>query len=88
MDPEDARYAQYFGNMVAALGERYDGRPALEAVDLSIVGFWGEGRGASILSQTTREALVDAYTDHFKKTPLITLLTDKKPKSTLYQKQT
>lgn len=78
VDPEDARYAQYFGNMIAALGERYDGHPALEAVDLSIVGFWGEGRGASILSQKTREALIDAYTDHFKKTPLITLLTDKK----------
>ncbi|MBO9592282.1 MAG: DUF4832 domain-containing protein [Niabella sp.] len=78
VDPEDARYAQYFGRMIAALGKRYDGHPDLDAVDLSIVGFWGEGRGAALLSQNTRTALVDAYTDHFKQTPLITLLTDKK----------
>ncbi len=78
VDPEDARYAKYYGGMIAALGEHYDGHPDLEAIDLSIVGFWGEGRGAALLSQPAREALVDAYTDHFKKTPLIALLTDKK----------
>ena len=77
VDPEDARYAKYYGGMIAELGRRYDGHPELEAIDLSIVGFWGEGRGASLLSAGTRAALVDAYTDHFKKTPLIALLTDK-----------
>lgn len=81
VDPEDPRYAQKFGALIAAIGKRYDGHPNLEAVDLSIVGFWGEGRGSGILQQTTREALVDAYTDHFTKTPLIILLTDKKTQS-------
>jgi hypothetical protein len=47
-------------------------------VDLSIVGFWGEGRGSEILNPKTRKALVNAYTDHFKETPLIMLLTDEK----------
>jgi hypothetical protein len=76
VDAEDPRYAQYFGKMVTELAKRYDGHPDLEYIDLSIVGFWGEGRGSAILTQTTRAALVNAYTDNFKKTPLIMLLTD------------
>ena len=78
VDPEDPSYALYFGGFIRALGERYDGHPDLEAVDLSIVGAWGEGAGSELLTQPTREALVDAYTDSFKKTPLIALLMDEK----------
>ena len=78
VDAEDPRYAQYFGGFISELGERYDGHPDLEAVDLSIIGYWGEGRGSAILTQKTRAALVNAYTDHFKETPLIMLLTDEK----------
>jgi len=78
VDAEDPRYSQYFGKMIAEIGKRYDGHPDFEAVDLSIVGFWGEGRGSEILSDKTREALIKAYTDNFKKTPLIMLLTDEK----------
>jgi hypothetical protein len=76
VDAEDPRYAKYFGNFISELGKRYDGHPDLEAVDLSITGFWGEGRGSAILTQKTRSALVNAYTDHFKQTPLIMLLMD------------
>jgi hypothetical protein len=78
VDAEDPKYAQYFGGFIAELGQRYDGHPDLEAVDLSIIGFWGEGRGSAILTQITRKALVNAYTDNFQKTPLIMLLTDEK----------
>jgi hypothetical protein len=81
VDPEDPRYAKYFGNMIRALGERYDGRPDLESVDAAIVGAWGEGAGSELLTQETREALVDAYLDSFKNTPLVMLLTDKKTNS-------
>jgi hypothetical protein len=77
VDANDAMYAEYFGGMIRALGERYDGHPELEAVDLSIVGAWGEGAGSELLDQTAREALVDSYTDSFRKTPLLTLLMDK-----------
>jgi hypothetical protein len=59
------------------MGQRYDGHPDLEAVDLSIVGAWGEGAGSELLSQPAREALVDSYTDVFRKTPLIALLMDR-----------
>jgi hypothetical protein len=78
VDPEDPRYVQYFGGMIAELGKRYDGHPDFESVDVSIVGFWGEGAGSEKLSQETRQALVNAYTDNFRKTPLVMLLTDEK----------
>ncbi len=77
VDPEDERYDQYFGGFIRAMGERYDGHPDLEAVDLSIVGAWGEGAGSELLSQHTREALVNSYTDVFRKTPLIALMMDR-----------
>ena len=77
-DPEDPRYAHYFGRMIRAVGRRYDGHPDLESVDLAIVGAWGEGAGSALLSQRTREALVDAYLEAFRKTPLVMLLTDEK----------
>jgi hypothetical protein len=74
VDAEDPKYSQYFGKMIAALGKRYDGHPDLESIDLSIVGYWGEGSGTAILTQKTREALVSSYTDNFKKTPLVMML--------------
>lgn len=77
-DPEDPRYPKHFGNMIREFGKRYDGHPDLESVDLSIVGAWGEGAGSVDLSARTREALVDAYLEAFKKTPLLMLLTDAK----------
>lgn len=78
VDLEDPRYARYFGGFIRALGLRYDGHPDLEAVDLSIVGAWGEGAGSELLNQPTREALVDSYTESFSSTPLIALLMDEK----------
>ncbi len=70
VDHEDPRYLQYFGNLIRALGQRYDGHPDLEGVDIAIVGYWGEGEGSHLLSDPTRIALLNAYLDHFKKTPL------------------
>lgn len=76
VDAEDPHYAEYFGGFIRELAKRYDGHPALEAVDLSIVGAWGEGAGSELFTPKTREALIDAYTDNFKKTPLVALLMD------------
>ncbi|TAN10951.1 MAG: DUF4832 domain-containing protein [Chitinophagaceae bacterium] len=78
VDPEKPLYLKYFGGLISAMGKRYDGNPHLLAVDLSIVGYWGEGEGSADLKKGTREALVDAYTDNFKKTPLIMQLTDRR----------
>ena len=77
-DPDDPRYARHFGDMIRAVAARYDGHPGLESVDLAIVGAWGEGAGAAELSDPARRALVDAYIEGFRKTPLVMLLTDAK----------
>ena len=68
VDPEDPRFVQYFGGMIKALGQRYDGHPDLESVDISFVGYWGEGDGTHLLSDQTRIALINTYLDNFKKT--------------------
>jgi len=77
-NPEDPRYVLHFVNMIRAVGRRYDGHPDLESVDMAIVGAWGEGAGSALLSDATRRALVDAYLEAFRKTPLVMLLTDEK----------
>ena len=68
----------HFGGLVRALGQRYDGHPDLESVDMALVGAWGEGEGSERLTQKTRQALADCYLDTFAHTPLIMLLTDEK----------
>ena len=78
VDPEDVRYAQYFGAMIRALGARYDGHPDLESVDASILGSAGEGGGTELLTEQTMKNLMDPYVESFKKTPLISLLHGKK----------
>jgi hypothetical protein len=68
VDPEDPSYLKYYGDMIKALGQRYDGHPDLESVDISLVGYWGEGEGSHLLTDQTRVALINAYLDNFKKT--------------------
>src|SRR5660397_132338 len=37
VDPENPLYVKYFGGMIKALGQRYDGHPYLESVDVSFI---------------------------------------------------
>jgi hypothetical protein len=62
--------------MVRDMGRRYDGHPDLDLVDLSIVGWWGEGGGSAHLEDWARAELVDAYLQAFPNTNLCMLLTD------------
>ncbi len=78
VDPMNPAYVHYFGDMVRALGKRYDGDPDLDLVDVSIVGPWGEGSGTNLLSEKVREGLMDSYLDSFRKTPLVVQPTDPK----------
>jgi len=70
-DPENPLYVESFGGLVRSLGLRYDGHPDLEAVDVSIVGYWGEGSGGHLLTDTTRRALLNAYLEGFRRTRLL-----------------
>jgi hypothetical protein len=74
VDPEDPRYAKYFGALIRAMGQRYDGHPDLESIDVSILGSAGEGGGTELLTETTMHNLIDPYVESFRKTPLISLL--------------
>jgi hypothetical protein len=86
VDAEDPRYAKYFGRMIRELGKRYDAHPGMEGVDLSIVGAWGEGGGSAMLSDQARKALVNAYTESFRITPLYALMTDEKTNKYAFSK--
>jgi hypothetical protein len=74
VDPENPLFAACFGRLIHALGERYDGHPDLESVDLSFIGWAGEGAGTELLNEATMQQLIDPYLDAFRKTPLIVLL--------------
>jgi len=76
VDPHNPLYLESFGGFIRALGARYDGHPDLESVDLAIVGSWGEGAGTYELEPELMKALVDSYTDSFKRTFLLAMLTD------------
>ena len=84
LDPDDINYVKYFTKLIRALGNQYDGHPYLESVDVSIVGSAGEGMGTNLLKQETREKLVKAYKESFKKTQLIILCRTDKRKQNVY----
>jgi hypothetical protein len=76
VDGDNPLYIECFGGFIRALGLRYDGHPDLESVDVAIIGPWGEGGGTYKLKPESMKALINAYTDTFKTTPLLGMLTD------------
>ncbi len=70
-DAEDPLYAKYWGALVAGAGARYDGHPFLDSVDISTVGYWGEGWGPYLPSRQVQNRLIDQYFDAFRRTPLL-----------------
>lgn len=70
-DADDPAYARYWGRLVATLGKRYDGHPYLDSVDISTVGYWGEGWGPYLPAWDVQRALIDQYFDAFHHTPLL-----------------
>lgn len=75
-------YVKYYSRLIRALGNRYDGHPYLQSVDVRIVGSAGEGGGTNFLTDENRKTLVNAYKDTFKKTQLIIMCrTDEEKKN-------
>lgn len=70
-DFADPLYLKYWGAVVAAAGERYDGHPDLDSVDISSVGYWGEGWSDYMPAFEVQKTLVDIWLDAFKRTPLL-----------------
>ena len=76
VDPENPLYRKYFGRVIREFGKRYNGNPDVEAVDVAILGAWGEGEGTELLKPQTRNELLDSYFDTFTKTQLLMQTTE------------
>ena len=70
-DFADPLYLKYWGAVVAEAGARYDGQPDLDSVDISSVGYWGEGWSDYMPAFEVQKKLVDIWLAAFKRTPLL-----------------
>jgi Domain of unknown function (DUF4832)/Beta-galactosidase len=70
-DFSDPLFLKYWGELVAEAGTRYDGNPYLDTVDISSVGYWGEGWSSYMPAVSHQQALIDIWLDAFKHTRLL-----------------
>jgi len=70
-DSDDPFYLKTWSALVTEFGRRYDGHPYLDTVDISTVGYWGEGWGPYLPSRETQQTLIDVFLNVFKKTHLL-----------------
>jgi hypothetical protein len=70
-DANDSRYPQRWGAFIAAAGKRYNGHPDVNQVDISTVGYWGEGWGPYLPDWSVQQALIDQYFAVFDRTGLL-----------------
>lgn len=70
-DHNDPLYVQHWGDLIRALGARYDGHPDLESVDIAYGGPCGE-MGGNATPETAAE-LVDVYLTSFRRTQLLSM---------------
>jgi Domain of unknown function (DUF4832)/Beta-galactosidase len=70
-DFSDPLYLKYWGELVAEAGKRYDGNPYLDSVDISSVGYWGEGWSPYMPAFQHQKALIDIWVEAFPHTTLL-----------------
>jgi hypothetical protein len=70
-DFSDPLYLEHWGALVRAAGKRYDGDPRLESVDISSVGYWGEGWSNNMPAFAHQKKLIDIWFEAFPSTPLL-----------------
>jgi hypothetical protein len=70
-DADDPVYAKHWSALIAEAGKRYDGHPDLNHVDVSTVGYWGEGWGPYLPAWPIQQQLIDLYFTAFPRTPLL-----------------
>ena len=70
-DFADPLYLEHWGDLVRAAGKRYDGDPRLESVDISSVGYWGEGWSNFMPAFPYQKKLIDIWFEAFPSTPLL-----------------
>jgi hypothetical protein len=70
-DFSDPLYLKYWGELVSEAGKRYDGNPYLDSVDISSVGYWGEGWSSYMPEFSYQKPLIDLWLNAFQKTLLL-----------------
>jgi hypothetical protein len=70
-DHADPLFEKHWGELVKKVGERYDGHPGLDSVDISSIGSWGEGSAEPMPPVSIEKRLVDIHFEAFHKTPLL-----------------
>ena len=70
-DFSDPLYLRYWGALVKRAGQRFDGHPDLDTVDISSVGYWGEGWSDYMPAFSYQKGLIDIWLEAFKRTPLL-----------------
>ncbi len=70
-DFSDPLYFKYWSAIVIEAGKRYDGHPDLDSVDISTVGYWGEGWSDYMPEFAVQRKLIDVYLKAFQHTPLL-----------------
>ncbi len=75
-DYSDPIYLEKHAAFLAALGERYDGDPRIEFVDIGSYGIWGEWHTRNPSPWEVRRQIIDMYFDAFPTTPLVQMSDD------------
>jgi hypothetical protein len=70
-DSSDPLYINAWTAIIKDMGKRYDGHPDLDHVDISTVGYWGEGWGPYLPEWPVQQQLIDLYFQAFPRTPLL-----------------
>ncbi|HLY20121.1 MAG TPA: DUF4832 domain-containing protein [Bryobacteraceae bacterium] len=70
-DFSDPLYLKFWGALVKEAGRRFDGHPDLDTVDISSVGYWGEGWSDYMPAFPYQKKLIDIWFDAFPATRLL-----------------
>jgi hypothetical protein len=70
-DADDPAYTKRWGAFVAAAAKRYNGHPDINTIDISTVGYWGEGWGPYLPDWSVQQRLIDQYLEEFDRTRLL-----------------
>ena len=70
-DFSDPLYLKYWSEVVKQAGQRYDGDPRLDTVDISSVGYWGEGWSNYMPAFQYQKKLIDIWLAAFPTTHLL-----------------
>jgi len=68
-DANDPLYRKAWSELIREAGRRYDGHPNLDSIDISTVGYWGEGWGPHLPDWQVQQDLLDVYFEAFPRSP-------------------